>query len=433
MGSTRGVGLCMEGGGDDRYFASDSSQGVGHDMGLGMFLDLAGGDECCAGALSQGAGSWHGSGFFFDLAGDDGRMALPGPAGGVQGWGGEAEGWGSVGLFLDCGGKDRNSEGPADGGWKTRGLGGLAIDSGGTENKSSSPKPGAGLLPGEKAGTPSLLSLERDLHQALSSLPGSSSWKAAVEDLARMGKAGVEWLAARAFASPTPAMGSFLEDTALAVGEDAREALRKGLDRPFAQARALAARILGRLGDRSALKRLESLLSGDPSPLVRRAAAEALGRLGLDHVPDGLDALCKSKSIPDRIAAAACLEGTRCREGVDRLLPLLLDDPAWPVRQRAEGALAALGPEGAPRLREELKKRKKKGPGRIALARILGKIRDSAARPLLLDLLEDPDPVLRAEAVRALRSIGNKGDLEKLKALAPVEMNPLVRAALKGL
>ncbi len=433
MGSTRGVGLCMEGAGDGRYSASDSSQGAGHDMGLGMFLDLAGGDACRAGALSQGAGSWHGSGFFIDLAGDDERTAFPGPAGGVQGWGGEAEGWGSIGLFLDCGGKDRNSEGPPDGGWKIRGLGGLAIDSGGGQEKSSPAGTGPALLPGEKPRSPSLLSLEKDLHQALSSLPGSSSWKAAVKDLAGMGKAGLEWLAARAFASPTPAMGAFLEDAALAVGDGAREPVRKGLDKPFPQARALAARILGRLGDRSSRKSLEKLLAGDPSFMVRRAAAEALGRLGVDQVPAGLEVLLHSKSVPDRIAAAACLEGVRRPEGISRLLGLLLDDPAWPVRQRAERALAAWGSGGASRLREELKKRKKKGSGRIALVRILGKIRDSAARPLLLDLLEDPDPALRAEAVRALRAIGNKGDLEKLKALAPVEMSPLVRAALKGL
>ncbi len=39
----------------------------------------------------------------------------------------------------------------------------------------------------------------------------------------------------------------------------------------------------------------------------------------------------------------------------------------------------------------------------------------------------------RAAAVRALRSIGEKGDLERLKAILPLEMNPLVREALKGL
>ncbi len=67
------------------------------------------------------------------------------------------------------------------------------------------------------------------------------------------------------------------------------------------------------------------------------------------------------------------------------------------------------------------------------MVRILGKARAVEARSLLLGFLEDPDPVLRAAAVRALRSIGEKGDLERLKALLPLEMNPLVREALKGL
>ncbi len=437
MGSTRGVGFLMEGAGDDTYFGRDGCQGVGHDMGLGMVLDLSGGDAWYAGALSQGAGSWHGSGFLLDLAGDDERTALPGKAGGVQGWGGEAEGWGSLGLLLDCGGKDVNNRGPADGEWKTRGFKGLAVDSGGPGKASSSKIPSPPPLPpGEKGNPPSLLSLEKNLHQALSSLPGSPSWKAAVSGLAGSGKKGLAWLAARVFPSPTPAGGAFLEGAALAVGEGAGEILRKGLSRPLPQARALAARILGRLGDGDSRASLEKLLRQDPSPLVRRAAAEALGRLGLDQVPPGLEALLHSASFPDRIAGAACLEGIRSLQGVSRLLSLLLEDPRWPVRQRAEKALEALGAAAAPQVVEALRKEGKKGGkggGRISLVRILGKIRASSARPLLLPLLEDPDPVLRAEAVRALRSIGNKADLEKLKALAPVEMNPLVRAALKGL
>ena len=430
MGAGRGVGLLMEGWGDTRYDAGDSAQGMGHDLGLGMLVDLAGMDDYKAGAVSQGAGSRHGSGFLFDLTGDDARAAFPGPAGGAQGWAGVTGGWGSLGLLIDCGGKDHNSEGPEDGGRKVRGGGGLAIDSGGMEKEPASGKTVPPFPPVVKKKAPTLLALEKDLHQALSSLPGSPPWKAAVRDFSRGGKEALEWLAARTLASPTPAMAALFQEAALARGGEAAAVARKGLAEPSPQARALAARVLGLLGDGSSRDSLKDLLEKDLSSQVRRAAAEALGRLGLPAIPEGLEGLLRSPFVLDRIAAASCLEGVETGEGVFRLLSLL-DDPAWPVRRRAENALAARGSDAAGPVQEKLKEAK--GAGRISLVRILGRIRVLSSRPFLLPLLEDPDPVLRAEVVRSLRSLGNKGDLEKLKAMASVEMNPLVQEALKGL
>lgn len=122
-----GVGILLDGAGDDRYTAGVYAQGVGYWQGLGMLVDRAGADRYDAVWYAQGAGVHYGAGVFVDRgdsvdryvgarhavlgighdfgvgvafeAGGSEIYALPSLAGG-------AASCGSVGLFVDASGDD---------------------------------------------------------------------------------------------------------------------------------------------------------------------------------------------------------------------------------------------------------------------------------------------------------------------------------------
>lgn len=99
------TGCLLDIAGDDRYESKGVSQGCGHDWASGMLIDLAGNDRYTATDLSQAAGSANGIGTLIDLAGDDGYYIVS-PAN-TQGYGNPRREYGSIGLFLDLGGRDR--------------------------------------------------------------------------------------------------------------------------------------------------------------------------------------------------------------------------------------------------------------------------------------------------------------------------------------
>ncbi|MGB5105898.1 MAG: hypothetical protein WBP42_04200 [Candidatus Zixiibacteriota bacterium] len=90
--------------GEDLYSSKGVSQGCGHDIAFGLLLDCNGNDQYSATDLSQAAGSANGIGMLIDLRGDDGHMAR------VQlnthGYGNPRREFGSIGLFLDLQGLD---------------------------------------------------------------------------------------------------------------------------------------------------------------------------------------------------------------------------------------------------------------------------------------------------------------------------------------
>jgi hypothetical protein len=103
------VGFLGEFGGSDRYTAtSNTAQGAGHDFGVGALYDAEGDDKHVAPNLSLGAGSANGIGWFMDLTGNDtykgdgvtlGRSAELQP-------GSLREMALMLGVFIDAGGKD---------------------------------------------------------------------------------------------------------------------------------------------------------------------------------------------------------------------------------------------------------------------------------------------------------------------------------------
>lgn len=126
-GVSGGIGLLIEGSGNDTYTADYFAQGASYYYGTGILVDISGDDRYIAGRYAQGAGIHSSVGVLLDRAGNDFYYASFGVAQGLghdygvgffeddQGddhyWGGTlvqgSSTAGSIGMFIDKGGKDR--------------------------------------------------------------------------------------------------------------------------------------------------------------------------------------------------------------------------------------------------------------------------------------------------------------------------------------
>lgn len=98
------LGVLIDNYGNDVYQGKGLMQGCGHDYACGLILDRHGDDLYDAYDLSQGAGSANGAGVLIDLEGDDRYFVKK--FDNTQGYGNPRRDFGSIGLFIDLGGKD---------------------------------------------------------------------------------------------------------------------------------------------------------------------------------------------------------------------------------------------------------------------------------------------------------------------------------------
>lgn len=106
------VGLLKDYDGWDFYTSDGVSQGCGHDFGFGLLYDVMGNDNYSAYSLSQGAGNANGIGILFDESGRDGYLNKE--PGNTRGYGNSRREFGSLGIFLDASGEDFYSVGGPD-------------------------------------------------------------------------------------------------------------------------------------------------------------------------------------------------------------------------------------------------------------------------------------------------------------------------------
>jgi len=106
------VGLLKDHEGWDFYSSNGVSQGCGHDFGFGLLFDVKGNDNYSAYSLSQGAGNANGIGMLIDESGRDGYLNKE--PGNSRGYGNSRREFGSLGIFLDASGEDFYSVGGMD-------------------------------------------------------------------------------------------------------------------------------------------------------------------------------------------------------------------------------------------------------------------------------------------------------------------------------
>lgn len=102
------VGLLKDYDGWDFYQSNGVSQGCGHDFGYGMLWDVKGNDNYSSYSLSQGAGNADGIGVLIDESGVDGYLNKY-PSN-TRGYGNPRREYGSIGVFLDVSGEDYYSQ-----------------------------------------------------------------------------------------------------------------------------------------------------------------------------------------------------------------------------------------------------------------------------------------------------------------------------------
>lgn len=108
------LGVLIDSTGDDRYIATKNmAQGAGHDFTLGYFLDYQGNDFHDVPNLSLGAGNANGMGLFLDVSGDDNYITHNGITLGRANTDSRSslrDYMKTIGIFIDGAGNDRYSE-----------------------------------------------------------------------------------------------------------------------------------------------------------------------------------------------------------------------------------------------------------------------------------------------------------------------------------
>ncbi len=204
-------------------------------------------------------------------------------------------------------------------------------------------------------------------------------------------------------------------------------------EREFWGVRAESAEALGRLRGKESFSALEVGLRA-AHPKVRRAVVDALGRFKTLASAELLRPIAlEDPSYVVEAEAARALGKTRQPSAFETLLDLL-ERPSWAdvIRVGAIDGLAALRDERAvPHL---LARTRYGQPNRARRAAILAlpKISfDRRTREALEELLDDGDPHLRIDAVRALVELGDGKARAALSAKLGTDLDARVRRRLR--
>jgi aminopeptidase N len=231
--------------------------------------------------------------------------------------------------------------------------------------------------------------------------------------------------------------GRWLAAHALATSDDPPTiaALRQRLEdeAEFWGTRAECAAALGQIRARECFEALVANAT-TKHPKVRRAVVDALGRFKTTAAAQALKPhALKDESYLVEAEAARALGKTRQPAAFDTLLDVL-DRPSWAdvVRVGAIDGLAALRDDrGAPHVLARTRYGQPNRARRAAILAIPKLMTDRKARETLEDLLDDGDPHLRIDVVRALVEMGDTKSRAALRGRLEVDLDARVRRRLR--
>jgi len=241
----------------------------------------------------------------------------------------------------------------------------------------------------------------------------------------------------RQLAEAPTARGRWLAAQTLAKSDDpvTIEALARRLrdDGEFWGVRAECADALGKIRARECFEALAAATS-IAHPKVRRAVVDALGAFRTTAAATALrPRALRDESYLVEAEAARALGRTRQVSAFEVLLDVI-DRPSWAevVSAAAIDGLAALRDD---RALPHLYARTRYGhPTRVrrAAALAIPKLSsDRRAREHLEELLDDADPILRIDVVRALADLGDGRSRGALRARAEIDLDPRVRRRIR--
>jgi HEAT repeat protein len=236
-----------------------------------------------------------------------------------------------------------------------------------------------------------------------------------------------------------------LEDILVRIGAPAVAPLIEAFEREAARhdttrGARLAASVLGRLGDAAAVGPLAAARH-HPDWKVRGAVAGSLGRIDTEEaLPALVDLLADANEIVRKSAAfgiGGVASSMREECGCDsppssvewdaaiRALAAAMEDSYYAVRYNAADALAKVGPEAVPLLKEEL--RSDRGFGLLMALRAVGDIGSDEALPYVSDLLSSEKWTVRGYAVEAFALLESSEQVRReLTSMRKKETHPFV-------
>jgi aminopeptidase N len=204
-------------------------------------------------------------------------------------------------------------------------------------------------------------------------------------------------------------------------------------DDEFWGVRAAAAESLGKLRGREP-ERILARSVDVAHPKVRRAVIAALGAFRTTAAAEALrPKALKDPSYLVEAEAARSLGRTRQASAFDTLVDLL-ERPSWAdvIRGAAIDGLAALRDDRAtPHLLARTRYGHPTRARRAAIGAIPKLMSDRRGRETLEELLDDADPHLRIDVVRALGEYGDAKARPALRARLDVDLDPRVRRRLR--
>jgi HEAT repeat protein len=417
--------------GDDNYVSKGVSQGCGHDLAIGLLHDLAGDDNYTCHDLSQAAGNANGIGVLMDDEGDD-AYSVRDPNN-THGYGNLRRDYGSVGVFLDCGGSDYYAGRGADGSWWTGSVHGIGIDTEKEVDDEATVSDGpasAPAMPDEteeaEVDTIALVALtpeELFLRASSSALQFEHMREPSRVILVRDHERSIPYLVTQLDTDDARERHA-LEDVLVRIGTPAVapviDALLAEAARPdTTRGVRLAAGVLGRLGDPAAVEPLDSI-HDHPEWKVRGAIAGALGRIGTADAVGPLVSMLTDENEVVRKSAAVGLRRVAVRgtdeeepdveafEALDapviEALVRALGDPHYSVRHSASDALARIGEPALTHLMEIVEGGT--GEARLMALQAVGAIGSGDVLRGIEAALDDRDWAVRAHAAAAIGAIG---------------------------
>ncbi len=191
--------------------------------------------------------------------------------------------------------------------------------------------------------------------------------------------------------------------------------------------RLTAARGLGQLGNRRAIRVLRQFAAAVQDPFERATAAYSLLRLG-DSSAEEIAELILRDHVDDHARAVAALALGRARDPrVVALLRAAIADHNIDVQVGAAVALTHYAdPGGAEYLKAAM--RDEDSTTRLYVGQLLDEVEFHDAREVVLAAAASADPELSLRGIRAIGLSGGDHDVEFLVSLADKSGDPMVRA-----
>ncbi|MBL8059996.1 MAG: hypothetical protein JNK63_04685 [Chthonomonas sp.] len=376
--------------GDDAYSLKfGAGHAIGHDYGVAVLLDRAGNDVYAARDSNPSTGNANGLGLFVDSAGDD-RYAGP------PGRGNAARGTGSLGIFIDMNGQDKYREGLGDATAVITDSWGIGFDIESARVVGNATAPTERPQPGTIA-RPTDTELETIYRKATQWGVGSaqSEVEQSIGQLIGIGLPAVEWMLLNKLGSADRLQIRAFTAVIGAVGSPARNALAaKAATGSLNEKRnALSIAVDGRVSELAPV--VPALIA---QPELRLQAIRAAGALASR---ESVVALLPLTLGTDNVAVAAAV--SLAQIGDERAVGTAeswLNSPNLPIRKAAFQVLARYPLQGLDVGRRLLGDRVERR-ARLGIE-LLGLISSPESLNLVADRLLDPSPGIRIQCLIAL-------------------------------